>query len=738
MAGRACARLDGGKRMIYRFRHGIIGPLAIFWLTVTVASVVMGAVAWSRFSRSLDVSAEAEQFRESIDQLFSVLQDAEASQRGYLLTGNPACLEAFTKADMTFPKTYERLIAAAKRDPAGRADAIELRRLVDLELAELRQAISLRAEKDPARTEKAIGAGQTITTMDRIRELIKRRHDNRLDLLSVNGEATRHEMKLVHQMTWMAGLLGVGAGLFALYFYRVDFLQERGRRELLEEKLHAEQAVVEKSAFLANMSHEIRSPMNAILGFSELLEPEGLTPKQSQYVRAIRDSGASLLQLINDILDLSKLEAGKLELRPDPTDMRDSCEFLRTVFGQQAVAKSLQLKFELAPNLPRALLLDRLRLRQVLVNLLSNAIKFTDRGCVKTRVSWQKPESNNNGTMLIDVEDTGIGIPADKLQEVFKPFVQANSGRTVEKEGTGIGLTIVKRLTELMGGSLTVESTVGHGTVFHLRFSNVPVSGRLPVGDHAQSGAAVDFNDFAPATLLVVDDNQANRDLMAGIFEKTHHRVLFATNGQEALTRLAMTKPDLVLLDIRMPVMDGQTTLGEIRKQASLLSLPVIAVTASSHAGEEKELQTRFSGYIRKPFSRHTLFLAMAQFLQRVTSDHVPKPQDFGDQVKCPPAPSSEQAAQWQELAIELRRQEAIEWPNLRDSLAVNETRVFAHRLFVLSQSAHCAPLATYAASLTTFADAYAIGQMEYHLSAFPRLVEAIEISLASAQPQAA
>src|SRR5512142_3125070 len=252
LAGRVCARRDAGKRMIYRFRHGIIGPLAIFWLIVTVASVITGAVAWSRFSRRVDASADPEQFRGSSNQL--------------------------------------------------------------------------------------------------------------------------------QQITWVAGLLGVGAGLFALYFYRVDYRQERARRELLEEKLRAEQAVVEKSAFLANMSHEIRTPMNAILGFTELLEPEGLTPRQSEYVRAIRDSGASLLQLINDILDLSKLEAGKLELHAEPTDMRDSCEFLRTVFGQQAAKKSLQLKFEVSPDLPHALLLDRIRIRQVLVNLLGNAVKFTERG----------------------------------------------------------------------------------------------------------------------------------------------------------------------------------------------------------------------------------------------------------------------------------------------------------------------------------------------------------------------
>jgi signal transduction histidine kinase/DNA-binding response OmpR family regulator len=722
--------------MIYRLRHGIIGPLALLWLTVTVASVVVGAVAWSRFSRSIDAAAEAAQVREAIDQLFSVLHDAGASERDYLLTGDVAYRRAFTNAERSFPAAFEQLAAYARHDPAGQSDIVELRRLVNLELADLRRAVELRAAKGPVASGLAASPDQPRTTMDRIREIIKRRHDDRRDLLSASGEGTRREMKWVHQLTWIAGLLGVGAGVFALYFYRVDYYQEQGRRQLLEEKLHAEQSVREKSAFLANMSHEIRSPMNAILGFSELLEPDGLTPKQAQYVRSIRDSGAALLHLINDILDLSKLEAGKLELHPEPTDMRDSCGFLRTVFGQQAVTKSLQLQFEISPTLPRALLLDRLRLRQVLVNLLSNAIKFTERGRVKTLVSWESQADGRSGTLLIDVEDTGIGIPAEELEEVFKPFVQAEARQTVEKEGTGIGLTIVKRLTELMGGSLTVNSKVGQGTVFHLRFENVPVSGRLPVGDHAEPGGVVDFDDFAPATLLVVDDHQTNRELMAGIFEKTHHRVHFANNGREALDCLAMTKLDVVLLDIRMPVMDGRTTLAEIRKQASLVSLPVIAVTASSKAGEEVLLQSQFSGYIRKPFSRQTLFVELARFLQRAAPGDGLEGQSLGQTLESIPTLPPDQAAQWQELALALRRREATEWPALCASLAVNETRAFAHDLFTLGQAAHCAPVATYAAALTTFADAYAIGQMERHLAVFPKLLESIESSLAQAHPQ--
>jgi CheY-like chemotaxis protein len=231
--------------------------------------------------------------------------------------------------------------------------------------------------------------------------------------------------------------------------------------------------------------------------------------------------------------------------------------------------------------------------------------------------------------------------------------------------------------------------------------------------------------------LLVVDDNRTNRELMAGIFENTHHRVHFATNGQEALNCLGIIKPDVVLLDLRMPVMDGRAALGEIRKQARLASLPVIAVTASSEAAEEMELQSQFSGYIRKPFSRHTLFLALARFLQRVSQKDALEHHSSGAAPARVSALLPEQVTPWQELAFELRRQEAGQWPTLRDTLAVNETRAFAHNLFTLGQAADCAPLTTYAATLTTFADAYAIGQMERHLGAFPGLVKLIETALA-------
>ncbi|MEY2428653.1 MAG: hypothetical protein QOJ40_1538 [Verrucomicrobiota bacterium] len=716
--------LGVAKRMIFRFRHSIIGPLAILWLAVTIASVVIGGVAWNRFSRGIDAAAEVEQFRSARNKLFAVLQDAMLSQRGYLLTGNDEYLETFTVAENTFSKSFDGLAEFAMRDLPRQKDLLELRGLVELKLEELRQEIALRRERGFDAAAIAANLNHARATLGRIQEIISRSENDPLDLLSPRGEPRRRQMQWVHRTTLLAGLLGIGTGVFALYFYRMDYLHERRRRVLLEERLQAEQAIVEKSAFLANMSHEIRTPMNAILGFTELLEPEGLTPRQSEYVRAIRDSGASLLQLINDILDLSKLEAGKLELHPEPTDMRDSCEFLRTVFGQQAVKKSLQLKFEISPDLPHALLLDRVRIRQVLVNLLGNAVKFTDRGHVSTRISWEPQLNSSSGALLVDVEDTGLGIAPDRLQELFKSFVQADPRRDAEKQGSGLGLTIVKRLVSIMEGTLTVESMVGKGTVFHLRFPKIPISARLAAGDHAEPGAAVNFDDFVPANVLVVDDNETNRDLMAGMFEKTHHRLCFASNGREALESLENTKADVVLLDIRMPVMDGRTALAEIRKQPLLSSLPVIAVTASSQASEETHLRTQFTGYIRKPFSRHTLYQELAHVLPKVSRS---------GRLLPVPVPSPERATQWHALAPRLRLLLDTEWPALSNSLAINETKAFAQKLHQLGRSAECDPLIAYAATLARLSEAYAVKGLERHFAQFPRLVESIEVS--TAQP---
>jgi len=481
-------------------------------------------------------------------------------------------------------------------------------------------------------------------------------------------------------------------------------------------KLEAERDSKEKTELLANMSHEIRTPMNAILGFSELLDGELHEPRHRQYLQSIRTSAGSLLQLINDVLDISKIEAGAMVLRPEPTDPRELCDFIHTMFAEPAAKKAVKLECRVNEDLPRSLLFDRIRLRQILVNLVGNAVKFTDKGRVEMRVSSERQERNSHLTLLIDVQDTGPGIPQGKLDAIFQPFVQAGSDRAKEKQGSGLGLAIVKRLTERMGGTITVASLVGQGSAFNLRFPDVPISARLAAAEETEQGGPVDFNDLREATLLVVDDNALNCQLVAGMFAGTHHHLVFGSSGREAVDQARSVRPDVALLDIRMPEMDGCDALTAIRQTPGLELLPVIAVTASSVLEQETNLREKFSGYLRKPFTQRQLFSELAHFLPRQ-----PKAENNSENlVTLSPSES-------RELSAQLRRLAEQEWPAVRDSLAINETLAFAQRLEQLGLQGKYEPLVNYARSLTGHAETYAVDALEQKLHEFPPLVEQVE-----------
>jgi CheY-like chemotaxis protein/anti-sigma regulatory factor (Ser/Thr protein kinase) len=373
-------------------------------------------------------------------------------------------------------------------------------------------------------------------------------------------------------------------------------------------------------------------------------------------------------------------------------------------------------------DLPRALLLDRTRLRQVLVNLVGNAVKFTDRGYIRVVVRWEAQQDSTSRVMLaIEVEDTGVGIPEDRLEEIFKPFAQADAARAKEKQGTGLGLAIVKRLVERMGGQVGVASIVGQGTTFHLRLPDVGVSARLPAGQQSEADEAADFDSLRASTVLVVDDNELNRQLMAGIFDSTHHRVHYGNDGREALDLTLKLRPDLVLLDIRMPGMDGREALDRIRATPGFDLVPIIAVTASSMADEEKKLRQKFSGYLRKPFTRRALLEEMAHFIPKLE-----RPADAAPAPLEPPAPADSKAA-FAALSVKLHALEAGEWPHVRDSVAVNESRRFARQLRTLAERARCTPLNAYAAALLRHAEAYDVAALETELGRFPQVIVEIE-----------
>ncbi len=386
-------------------------------------------------------------------------------------------------------------------------------------------------------------------------------------------------------------------------------------RDLRQQRDRAEEASHSKSEFLANMSHEIRTPLNAVLGMMSLLLETPLTAIQREYVATARGSGAALLAVINDILDVSKIEAGKLEIESAPFVFREGLDAAMGILSPKAQSKKLALHCRVAEGVPAAIESDQARLRQILVNLLDNAIKFTSRGEVSLEVEAE-PERDGLIELRFAVRDTGIGISADRMERLFKPFSQGDSSMSRLYGGTGLGLVISQRLAERLGGRMWVESEVGRGSSFFFTLRGRPalaVPARPPTGVY--DVASLGLTERLPLRILLAEDNSINQRVGLLLLERIGYRADVAGNGVEALEALRRQPYDLILMDVQMPILDGLEATRRIRAEFPDDRQPRIVALTATVLREQREacLAAGMDDFVQKPVGFEDLREALSR-----------------------------------------------------------------------------------------------------------------------------
>ncbi|MFT5876161.1 MAG: PAS domain S-box-containing protein [Dokdonia sp.] len=392
--------------------------------------------------------------------------------------------------------------------------------------------------------------------------------------------------------------------------------RKKAENEIKKALLIAEQANKTKSEFLANMSHEIRTPMNAIIGFSELLNTSISNPKQKSQLQAIRSSGKNLLTLINDILDLSKIESGKFQINYETIDFNKFIHEIQNLFSLRIKEARLNYQTEIDPEIPQNLMIDQLRLRQVLFNIIGNAVKFTDKGSIIIKIKLIKMNPDHTVNISISVKDTGIGIPKTEHKLIFDQFQQQKGPIATRYGGTGLGLAISKRLVEIMNGSITLKSKFNVGSEFTVNLNKIGVSNNVlsNVTPMLTIEKTVLFKD---ARILIVDDVVNNRKLLTDALSEITYSITEAVNGKEAVSLAKKLNPDIILMDLKMPVMNGREAMKAIKKNPITQHIPIILVSTSKEKPENiTPNEPLFDDFISKPIIIANLTATLQKYLQ--------------------------------------------------------------------------------------------------------------------------
>jgi signal transduction histidine kinase/DNA-binding response OmpR family regulator len=513
-------------------------------------------------------------------------------------------------------------------------------------------------------------------------------------------------------------------------------VEQEQKEQAEREKRSAEAASRLKSEFLANMSHEIRTPMNAILGFTEILESRTDDPQQRQYLSIIRSSGQSLLMLINDILDLSKIEAGKIELDMRPMKMRPVFQDMEMMFRKKVDEKGLYFQMDIDPHLPEVLVIDEAKLRSILLNLLGNAVKFTDSGYVRLVVAGENRDgSGQSWDLFVAVEDTGIGIPESQTGRVFEAFEQQEGQSYARYGGTGLGLAITRRLAEMMDGHIAVRSTVDAGSVFEVVLRDLKTASLEEVPEPEKTTPIGTFH-FAPASILIAEDVRINRDLIKEFLDEYAFDVLEAKNGEDAVALAIRHRPDLILMDMRMPGMDGYEAVRRIRAEEAIAATPVIAVSASIMNGEVDRIREVCNAFLSKPVRKDDLIRTMAEFLAcRTVEDSEPPtpallsndpvPEEIG--AGSPEAvPDRQRIEKWKTLIEILDRRLNERSCEVGGVVVIDRLEVLGAQMRELGRIYEYPQLSEWADQLLAQAESIDVKGLPKTLERLPRLVEAL------------